>query len=285
MASAAPSAPTTGPVPNLKASVQLGFVIAVVLHLLLLALLTLQWPEPEEKIKNPPMEVDLIAEAAPKSSAPVISESPPPPKLGEVEEIAPPAPPPPRVAPPPPPKAIPAKAPPPKALPTKAPPTKAPPAKAPPAKAPPAKAPPAKAPPAKRPPTGRLDGITDGLTKAPPAKAPPAKGVPAAQTAAEVRKSIDVSIKGAVVPRWNSCRITGVDIGNLSTEVKFRLSQTGALQGFTSVTTSGQNDSNRFQVQRHQECAKRAVELAAPFDLPAENYDFWRNYTLDFVKR
>lgn len=281
MASAARPLPDPRPLPNLKASVQLGFLIAVLLHVALLALLTLRWPEQEVEIKNPPMEVDLIAEVAPKSSAPVISTSPPPPKLGEVDEPAPPAPPPPRVTPsPPPPKAIPAKAPP-----AKTPPTKVPPAKAPATKAPPSKAPPAKAPPTRRPPTGRLDGITDGLTKAPPAKAPPAKGVPAAQTAAEVRKSIDVSIKSAVVPRWNSCRISGVDIGDLSTTVKFRLSQSGGLEGFTSVTTSGQNDSNRFQVQRHQECAKRAVELAAPFDLPSENYDFWRNYTLDFVKR
>lgn len=278
--------PNANALPDPATSVKLGLVFAVILHLALLALLSVSWPETEKPIENPPIEVDLIAEVAPKSTAPEISEAPPAAKLGEVEEDTPPAPPPPRIVapPPPPPKAIPAKAPPVKAPPVKAPPAKAPPTKQPPTKAQPTKAPPAKAPPTTRAPTGRLDGITDGLTKTPP-KAPPAKAPAAAQTAAEVRKSIDVSIKGAVAPRWNSCRISGVDIGDLSTEVKFRLSQTGALVGFTSVTTTGQNDSNRFQVQRHQECAKRAVELAAPFELPTENYDFWRNYTLDFVKR
>ena len=111
------------------------------------------------------------------------------------------------------------------------------------------------------------------------------KGAPAAATAAEVKRSIDVSIKAAVGPRWNGCRISGVDVDQLKTVVKFRLTQSGALAGFASVETSGQNDSNKFQVQRHQECAKRAIELAAPFDLPEENYSFWQNYTLDFIKR
>jgi hypothetical protein len=133
-------------------------------------------------------------------------------------------------------------------------------------------------------PTGRLDGIVDGLSRSQP-KASASKGAPAAATAAEVKRSIDVSIKAAVGPRWNGCRISGVDVDQLKTVVKFRLTQSGALAGFTSVETSGQNDSNKFQVQRHQECAKRAIELAAPFDLPEENYSFWQNYTLDFIKR
>ena len=143
-----------------------------------------------------------------------------------------------------------------------------------------------KAPPKKQTsgPTGRLDGIVDGLAKSQP-KAPASKGAPAAATAAEVRRSIDVSIKSAVAPRWNGCRVSGVDVDQLKTVVKFRLTESGALAGFTSVTTTGENDSNKFQVQRHQECAKRAVELAAPFDLPTENYSFWQNYTLDFIKR
>lgn len=144
------------------------------------------------------------------------------------------------------------------------------------------KAPPAKNRPAR--PTGRLDGIAEGLSKSQP-KSPASKGAPAAATAAEVRRSIDVSIKSAVAPRWNGCRISGVDVDQLKTVVKFRLTQSGALAGFTSVTTTGENDSNKFQIQRHQECAKRAVELAAPFDLPEENYSFWQNYTLDFIKR
>ena len=251
--------------PDPRRAERLGFGVAIGLHLALLALLSFEWAARERIDINPPMEVDLVADTGPVSTAPEISAAPPAAKLGEEEALsrdtlaAPPAPPPQAAIP----------------------------AKAPAAKTPPTKAPPTKAPPTRRPPntpTGRLDGITDGLTKA-PTKAPPGKGVPAAQTAAEVRKSIDVSIKGAVASRWNSCRVSGVDVDALKTTVKFRLTQSGGLDGVTSVVTTGQNDSNQFQVARHQECARRAIELAAPFDLPAENYDFWRNYTLDFVKR
>src|SRR3546814_15887530 len=104
-------------------------------------------------------------------------------------------------------------------------------------------------------------------------------------SSALVRRSLDVSIKAAVSPRWDNCRVSGVDGDQLRTVVKSRHRRAGGLAGITSVTTSGEKASNKFQVQRHQECAKRAVELAAPFDLPEDEYDFWQNYTLDFIKR
>lgn len=261
-----------------------GFIIAVALHLLVIGLLSIQWTAGDRRFDNPPMEVDLIAETAPQSTAPVIAETPPAARLGEEDATDIAAPPEPVPAPPEPePIVRPTPAPTPKqvAKPVPAPPKKAPPAAE---KSKPKPAP--KAPPKKQTsgPTGRLDGIVDGLAKSQP-KAPASKGAPAAATAAEVRRSIDVSIKSAVAPRWNGCRVSGVDVDQLKTVVKFRLTESGALAGFTSVTTTGENDSNKFQVQRHQECAKRAVELAAPFDLPTENYSFWQNYTLDFIKR
>lgn len=260
-----------------------GFAIAVVTHVVIIGLLSVQWTAGERRFDNPPMEVDLVAETAVQSTAPVISETPPAARLGEEDNVDIAAPEPVPAQPLPEPIVRPTPAPTPRqvAKPKQAPPKQPPAAqKAQPKAAP--KAPPAKNRPAR--PTGRLDGIAEGLSKSQP-KSPASKGVPAAATAAEVRRSIDVSIKSAVAPRWNSCRISGVDVDQLKTVVKFRLTQSGALAGFTSVTTSGENDSNKFQIQRHQECAKRAVELAAPFDLPEENYSFWQNYTLDFIKR
>ncbi|XVJ63303.1 MAG: hypothetical protein HEQ22_12080 [Sphingopyxis sp.] len=261
---------------------QRGMAIAVAAHVLIIALLSVQWTAGERRFDNPPMEVDLIAETAPTSSAPVLSDTPPAARLGEEDAVDIAAPEPMPTPPLPEPVVRPTPTPTPKqvARPKPAPPKKAPAvAKAAPKAAP--KAPPAKKNPAR--PTGRLDGITDGLGRE--ATKAPSKGAPAAATAAEVRRSIDVSIKSAVAPRWNSCRVSGVDVDQLKTVVKFRLTQSGALAGFSGVTTTGENDSNKFQVQRHQECAKRAVELAAPFDLPEENYSFWQNYTLDFIKR
>ncbi|ABF52052.1 hypothetical protein [Sphingopyxis alaskensis] len=260
-----------------------GFAIAVAAHVVIIGLLSIQWTAGERRFDNPPMEVDLIAETAVQSTAPVISETPPAARLGEEDNVDIAAPEPMPAPPLPEPVVRPTPAPTPKQVARpKAQPKQTPPAavKAQPKAAP--KAPPAKDRPAR--PTGRLDGIAEGLSKSQP-KSPSSKGAPAAATAAEVRRSIDVSIKAAVAPRWNSCRVSGVDVDQLKTIVKFRLTQSGALAGFTSVTTTGENDSNRFQIERHQECAKRAVELAAPFDLPEENYSFWQNYTLDFIKR
>lgn len=260
-----------------------GFAIAVAAHVVIIGLLSVQWTAGERRFDNPPMEVDLIAETAVQSTAPVISETPPAARLGEEEAVditAPepmPAPPLPEPIVRPTPAPTPKQVAQPKAQPKQTPPAAA---KAQPKAAP--KAAPAKDRPAR--PTGRLDGIAEGLSKSQP-KTPASKGAPAAATAAEVKRSIDVSIKSAVAPRWNGCRISGVDVDQLKTVVKFRLTQSGALAGFTSVATSGENDSNKFQIQRHQECAKRAVELAAPFDLPEDNYSFWQNYTLDFIKR
>ena len=259
-----------------------GFAIAVGLHLVVLALLSVQWTAGDRRFDNPPMEVDLIAETAAQSTAPVLSENPPAARLGEeyATDIAAPEPMPTPAAPEPVARPEPAPAPRQVTRPTPTPPKKNPPAQ----KAQPKAAPKAQPKDRAARPTGRLDGIAEGLSKTQP-KTPASKGAPASATAAEVRRSIDVSIKSAVAPRWNSCRVSGVDVDQLKTVVKFRLTQSGALAGFTSVETSGENDSNRFQIQRHQECAKRAVELAAPFDLPEENYSFWQNYTLDFIKR
>jgi outer membrane biosynthesis protein TonB len=262
-----------------------GIAIAVVAHVLIIGLLSVQWTAGERRFDNPPMEVDLIAETAPVSTAPVISDTPPAPRLGEEDSLDD-APPEPLPTPPlPEPVVRPTPAPAPKVV-KKAPPV--PPKKAPPPAA--QKATP-KTPtkvPTKtgtRGPTGRLDGITDGLGKE-ATKKPAAAGAPAAATAAEVRKSIDVSIKAKVKPYWDRCKVSGVDIDQLVTVVRFRLTQSGKLSGFTSVDTTGENDSNRFQVQRHQECAKRAVELAAPsFDLDPEYYSEWQNRKLEFFKR
>ncbi len=300
--------------PGAGPALRAAWPAAIALHLGLLALLSLSWAGQDDPPDNPPMEVDLIAEVAPQSTAPVIAAAPPPPKLGEEEDEAPapatpPPPPPPVAAPPPPPKAAaPAlKSPPVKAAPTKAPPTKAPPVKAaapkapptkaapfksaPPAKAPPTKAPPAKAPPAKaapspRQPTGRLDGIAEGLSKAPPTKAPPVKAAPAAQTAAEVRKSIDVAIDGKILPHWRRNVPSGIDIDQLRVVLRIRLNSDGTVAGVDQLgELTGRTDSNRPQQALFVERAIRSIRQAAPFDLPAEYYDQWRVWDVTFRAR
>lgn len=281
-----------------------ALAIATVAHIALIGALSLTWRAAEAPPAPARMEVDLIAETAPTSTAPVLSPTPPAAALGSPDEPSvTPEPPLPDPAPPEPvvraqpepvaPKAAPTPKLPPKPAPKPAPKAepKPPPKAAPKAPAreaapkPAAKAPATKAPakPATPRPTGRLDGILSGLNR--DASPSASKGAPAAAVAAEVKRSIDVSIKGAVRSPWNRCQVSGLDVDQLSTEVRFRLTRSGALDAITGVRTTGQTDTNRTQVARHQECARRAIELAAPFDLPVENYSVWRDYVLDFVKR
>ena len=112
-----------------------------------------------------------------------------------------------------------------------------------------------------------------------------AVGTPATKTASEVRRAISVSVNSEVRGPWNACKFSGVDVNLLNTVVKFELNRDGTLKRFRSVVTTGQNDSNKFQVSRHQECAKLAIGQASPFSLPNENYDFWKDYELEFFKK
>jgi len=260
-----------------------GMAIAVALHVVVIGLLSVQWTAGERRFDNPPMEVDLVAETAAQSSAPVISETPPAARLGEEDatDIASPEPMPAPPLPEPVVRPTPAPAPKQVARPVPTPPKKAPPAAQ---KATPRPAPKAVSKPKHNGPSGDLAGIAEGLAKQQP-KAPASKGAPAATTSAQVKRSIDVSIKAKVAPPWNRCRVSGLDADQLVTTVKFRLSQSGALTSFSSVTTTGVNDSNKPQVKIHQECAKKAIQLASPFDLDPDNYDYWNEYTLHLEKK
>ena len=57
----------------------------------------------------------------------------------------------------------------------------------------------------------------------------------------------------------------------------WELNADGSLAGRPRVVSqTGITDSNRPQAALHAERAVRAVQLAAPFDLPEEFYDRWR---------
>ena len=64
-----------------------GIAIAVAAHVVIIGLLSVQWTAGERRFDNPPMEVDLIAETAVQSTAPVISENPPAARLGEEDAV------------------------------------------------------------------------------------------------------------------------------------------------------------------------------------------------------
>lgn len=249
-----------------------GIAIAVVAHVVIIGLLSVQWTAGERRFDNPPMEVDLIADTAPQSTAPVITDTPPAPRLGE-EDSFDDAPPEPVPTPPlPEPVARPVPAPAPKVV-KKAP--TVPQKKAPPpaAKKAAPKAP-TKTPPKQgaRGPTGRLDGITDGLGRDPTKT--PNKGAPAAQTAAQVQRSAQVAVDREIRPHWQRNAPSGYEVELLRLTLEIRLRADGTVIDVRQIgELGGKTESNAPQQQRFVEQARKSIVQASPFEISADGYD------------
>lgn len=95
------------------------------------------------------------------------------------------------------------------------------------------------------------------------------------------RASLLQAIVREVKPRWQPP--SGPDVDLIVSKVRFRLNRDGSLDGRPQlVSQRGVNDTNRTQAGRHGEQAIRAVQLAAPFNLPEALYAGWKTVTLDF---
>jgi protein TonB len=111
------------------------------------------------------------------------------------------------------------------------------------------------------------------------------RGSPAATFGAAEAASLIQAISREIKPHWNAPQ--GVDAEKLVTVLSFELNPDGSLKGTPRVVSqSGATDSNRPQQQLHAERAIRAVQLAAPFNLPDEFYDKWKRVSaLRFDRR
>ncbi|AUX70855.1 energy transducer TonB [Porphyrobacter sp. HT-58-2] len=251
---------------------KIGLVAAVVLHGALVAVLLMQTVRSEVSVFPERMTVSLATEvgleaAAPDpvaesraAIAPTLSEEPAPaPEPAKPEPAA-------RVAPAPPPK-------PPARTATSQP-------------APPARdrsrpdrtpAPRASATPAKPAEKGGGNRIGDDfLAGAGSSTTTTETRIPAAQIGASAKASIGQALARQVKPHWTAPQ--GLDVDELVTLIDFDLNPDGSLKGRPRVRSqSGINDSNRAQAARHAENAIRAVQLAAPFDLPEEYYEAWKS--------
>lgn len=100
--------------------------------------------------------------------------------------------------------------------------------------------------------------------------------VPASQIGASARASLVDGIARKIKPHWQPPN--GPEVDQIVTVLRFRLNEDGSLAGRPSVVRqTGVNDTNRAQAGRHAEQAIRAVQLAAPFDLPEQYYEAWKN--------
>lgn len=110
------------------------------------------------------------------------------------------------------------------------------------------------------------------------------RGTPAATFGPAEAASLNSAISREIRPHWSAPQ--GVDAEKLVTLVRFRLNPDGTLDGRPScVRQSGETPSNAAQKSLHCERAIRAVQLAAPFDLPDEFYDKWKLVTSTFDRR
>lgn len=100
--------------------------------------------------------------------------------------------------------------------------------------------------------------------------------IPASQIGASARASLVDGIARKIKPHWQPPN--GPEVDQIVTVLRFRLNPDGSLAGRPSVVRQvGVNDTNRAQAGRHAEQAIRAVQLAAPFDLPEQYYEAWKN--------
>jgi periplasmic protein TonB len=113
-----------------------------------------------------------------------------------------------------------------------------------------------------------LRGVSDGERN-------DARGTPAATFGAAEQASLSQAINRQLKPHWSAPQ--GADAELLVTVLTWELNPDGSLKGRPRVVSqSGINDSNRPQAALHAERAMRAVQLAAPFDLPDQFYDKWK---------
>ncbi len=252
----------------LRTDESIGLGVAVLLHAALVAVLVLQPGKADAPPLPPRMTVSLISEVslastAPEpvaesraATAPTLSDEPQPAPIEQAQAEPIPAP---RAS---------ATTPPPRPAPTRA--------AAKPEQARPKPRPaPSKA--AAKPAGGSRIG-TDFLPGAGDSAATSETRIPAAQIGASAKASLAQAIARQLRPHWSAPQ--GVDAEKLVTVLSFDLNPDGSLAGRPRVVSqSGVTVSNAPQKDLHAERAIRAVQLAAPFDLPPEFYEAWKRVT------
>ena len=268
---------------TLRSEERTGLLIAFLLHVALVVALLVQ-PRPDAVVPVPErMTVSLADDVAMEATGPQIAQDTRQAVAPEISpEIAPPEPTPPQPAPEPVVQPRPEPRPTPKPAPKARPAPPKPTAKPQPVQKPAAKpAPKATAKPTAKPSPAKpepkkgggsrigadfLKGAETGRSDA---------AVPASQIGAAEKASLAQAIARQLKPKWTSPQ--GVDAELLVTVLAFNLNPDGSLAGKPRVVSQdGITDANRPQAARHAELAVRAVQLAAPFDLPPELYNGWK---------
>lgn len=106
-------------------------------------------------------------------------------------------------------------------------------------------------------------------------------GTPAVKSAAEVRRSVSVSLASQIRSRVRACAPSGVEINQIETFVTLSLEPSGRLTGVQFNKQVGVNDSNRPQADPLKQCILQSVRAASPFSgLDPEYHDIWKSHAL-----
>jgi hypothetical protein len=108
---------------------------------------------------------------------------------------------------------------------------------------------------------------------------------PAAKFGRAEKAALSSAITRQLRPHWNAP--TGADAEKLVSIVSWRLNRDGTLAGRPTCRNEPGSitDSNRPQAGLHCERAIRAVQLAAPFNLPEQFYSRWDDLEWQFDRR
>lgn len=108
---------------------------------------------------------------------------------------------------------------------------------------------------------------------------------PAATFGRAEQAALSSAITRQLRPHWSAP--SGADAELLESIVSWKLNSDGSLKGRPTCRNVSRSvtDSNRPQAALHCERAIRAVQLAAPFDLPEQFYSRWKDLEWEFNRR
>ena len=99
---------------------------------------------------------------------------------------------------------------------------------------------------------------------------------------ARATATLEQAIRAQVAPCWNP-PIGGEDVRNMTVLLRIQLNKGGAVIGVPEVLDqTGVTPGNQAYARAFAESARRAVIRCAPLELPAEYFDAWKLFELNF---
>lgn len=99
---------------------------------------------------------------------------------------------------------------------------------------------------------------------------------------AKATASLEAAIRAQIAPCWNP-PIGGADVKKMTVVLHIELAKDGSVIGRPSVVSqSGATAGNADYARAFAETARRAVLRCAPIKLPADMYDAWKAFELNF---